>query len=93
VNQTDTLEQENIRLKEKLFKVQEQIEWMDHEITSLREKNTELQRLFVNDFLSDGGESIVFSDHHTLGMFNLYVGLCVRGSIELMSGFYYYRGI
>lgn len=70
VNQAENvLEQENIRLKEKLFKAQEQIEWMDHEIRALREKNTELQRLFASDFLSDGGESIIFPDHHTLGKF------------------------
>lgn len=68
MNQTDGLEQENIKLKEKLFKAQEKIEWMDHELISLRDKNSELQRLFANDFLSDGGESIIFSDNRALGM-------------------------
>ncbi|CAO3646961.1 unnamed protein product [Mucor hiemalis] len=69
VNLTGGLEQENIRLKEKLFKSEEQVEWMEHEIRSLREKNSELQRLMANDILSDGGESISFSDNHTLEAF------------------------
>lgn len=69
VNLTGGLEQENIRLKEKLFKSEEQVEWMEHEIRSLRERNTELQRLMANEILSDGGESINFSDIHTLEAF------------------------
>lgn len=65
----DGLEQENIRLKERLFQAQEQIEWMDHVITSLRDRNTELQRLFADGFLSDdNSEVITVLDSRTLGM-------------------------
>ncbi|GAA5810194.1 hypothetical protein MFLAVUS_003613 [Mucor flavus] len=66
VNLTDGLEQENIRLKEKLYKTNEKVELMQHEIDHLRENNSELQRLFAHDFLSDV-DSITFSDHRTLG--------------------------
>ncbi|KAI9351627.1 hypothetical protein BD770DRAFT_393682 [Pilaira anomala] len=65
VNLTDGLEQENIRLKEKIFKTNEKMEWMQHEIDHLRERNSELQRLFAHDFLSDT-DSINFSDQRTL---------------------------
>lgn len=75
MNLTGGLEQENIRLKEKLFKSEEQVEWMEHEIRSLRERNTELQRLMANEILSDGGESINFSDIHTLGMYIYLINL------------------
>lgn len=44
------------------------MEWMDHEITNLRDKNSELQKLFGDNFLSDGSESIIFSDSRALGM-------------------------
>lgn len=67
MNINDNLEQENIRLKERLFNSEEQVELMGHEIKCLREKNTELQKLMVSDFLTDGEEDINFSDHHTLG--------------------------
>lgn len=67
MNLTDGLEQENIRLKEKIFKTNEKMEWMQHEIDHLRERNSELQRLFAHDFLSDA-DSINFSDQRTLGL-------------------------
>ena len=64
VNQLDGLEQENIRLKEKLFKSENQIELMEHEIQSLRLRNNELKNL-----LTRVDTDIRFLDHQALSMF------------------------
>lgn len=64
VNQTDGLEQENIRLKERLFKSENQIELMEHEIQSLRLRNNELKSLLTRD-----DADIRFLDHQALGTF------------------------
>ncbi|CAO0789412.1 unnamed protein product [Mucor circinelloides] len=49
VNQTDGLEQDNIRLKERLFNSENQIELMQHEIQSLKQRNKELKSLLTRD--------------------------------------------
>jgi dynactin complex subunit len=60
----DGLEQENIRLKEKLFKSENQIELMEHKIQSLRLRNNELKNL-----LTRVDADIRFLDHQALSMF------------------------
>lgn len=67
VNQTDGLEQENIRLKEKLFKSKQRVELMEHEIQSLHQKYTQLKK-----FVESEMEGIQFLDHRSLGKIYLY---------------------
>jgi hypothetical protein len=64
VNQTDGLEQENIRLKEKLFKSEQRVELMEHEIQSLRHKYTQLKQ-----FIDSELDEIQFLDRRSLGNF------------------------
>lgn len=62
VNQTDGLEQDNIRLKERLFNSENQIELMQHEIQSLKQSNKELKRVLARD-----DAELRFLDHQALG--------------------------
>ncbi|CAO3619167.1 unnamed protein product [Mucor fragilis] len=61
VNQTDGLEQDNIRLKERLFNSENQIELMQHEIQSLKQSNKELKRVLARD-----DAELRFLDHQAL---------------------------
>lgn len=62
VNQTDGLEQDNIRLKERLFNSENQIELMQHEIQSLKQRNKELKCLLTRD-----DAELKFLDHQASG--------------------------
>lgn len=62
VNQTDGLEQDNIRLKERLFNSENQIELMQHEIQSLKQRNKELKSLLTRD-----DAELRFLDHQASG--------------------------
>ncbi|KAI8977958.1 hypothetical protein BDB01DRAFT_801413 [Pilobolus umbonatus] len=59
------LEKENIRLKERLFRSQERLDWMESEVDSLKERIRELHRMLDAEYLSDT-ESIRFIDSHSL---------------------------
>lgn len=76
VNQTDGLEQENIRLKEKLFKSEERVELMEHEIQSLRQKYNQL-KTFVEGGM-DHVEETPLLDHQSLGKFVSAPSIIVR---------------
>ncbi|KAL9549650.1 hypothetical protein MBANPS3_005108 [Mucor bainieri] len=62
VNQTDGLEQDNIRLKERLFKSENLIELMQHEIQSLKQSNKDLKSVLTRD----DADELRFLDHQAL---------------------------